>query len=107
MAKSEAVKIIRRFVSALRREGFAVEKVVLYGSYAANRARPDSDIDVAIVSGDFGVDKVEEGMSLFRIAGKIDSRLEPVPISRQAFENDLWVPLIHEIRVNGINLKIA
>jgi len=46
-------------------------------------------------------------MLLFRIAGKIDPRLEPVPISLKAYENDTWVPLIYEIREKGIELKVA
>ena len=107
MVKSEAVKIIKKFARALKKEGISIEHVILYGSYAKNKARFDSDIDVAIVSKSFGMDRVEEGMVLFRIAGKIDSRLEPVPISHRAYENDSWIPLIHEIREKGIELKVV
>lgn len=107
MVKSQAIKIIKRFVKALEHEGISVERVILYGSYARGRARPDSDIDVAVVSRDFGKDRVEEGMALFRIAGEIDSRLEPIPISSSAYERDTWIPLIYEVRQNGINLKLA
>ena len=71
------------------------------------KTRPDSDIDVAVVSKNFGKDRVEEGMLLFRIAGKIDPRLEPVPISQKIYENDTWIPLIHEIREKGVELKIT
>jgi len=107
MAKSEAIKIIKKFVGALKKEGISVEHVILYGSYAKGKARPDSDIDVAIVSNNFGRDRVEEGMTLFKIAGNIDSRLEPVPISSYAYKNDTWVPLIYEVREKGIELKVA
>ncbi|MBI5236532.1 MAG: nucleotidyltransferase domain-containing protein [Deltaproteobacteria bacterium] len=107
MVKGETVKIIKRFVKALKAQGISVERVILYGSYAKGNARPDSDIDAAIVSKDFGVDRVEEGMTLFKIAGKVDSRLEPVPISIKAFENDTWVPLIYEVREKGIELTTA
>ena len=44
--------------------------------------RPDSDIDVAVISKDFGKDRVEERMVLFRVAGKIDPHLDPVPFSK-------------------------
>lgn len=71
------------------------------------KVRPDSDIDVAVVSKNFGKDRVEEGMLLFRIAGKIDPRLEPVPISQKIYEDDTWIPLIHEIREKGVELKIT
>ncbi len=106
MAKREAVKTIRKFIKALKQEGIPVDRVILYGSYAKGKTRPDSDIDVAVISKNFGKDRVEEGMTLFRIAGKIDPRLEPIPISSDSFENDTWIPLIYEIREKGIELQI-
>ncbi len=107
MAKNPPIKIIKRFASALVEKGITVEKIILYGSYAKGKARPDSDIDIAVVSRDFGKDRTEEGMLLFRIAGEIDARLEPVPISLESYKNDTWVPLIYEIRTKGIELKAA
>jgi len=101
------LKIVRKFVKRLRQEGIAVDRAILYGSFAAGKERRDSDIDVAIVSRDFGKDRIEEGMALYRIAGKVDSRLEPVPVSVDAFENDTWIPLIYEIRAKGQELNIA
>jgi uncharacterized protein len=107
MVKKPVIKVIRRFTEAIIKKGITIDKVVLYGSYAKGRERPDSDIDVAIVSKDFGKDRTEEGMMLFRIAGSVDTRLEPVPISLESYEKDTWVPLIYEIRVNGIELEAA
>lgn len=107
MDKNEAVRIIKKFAERLRQEGISVDRVILYGSYAAGKVRPDSDIDVAIVSKDFGKDRVKEGMTLYRIAGKVNARLEPVPISIEAYENDTWVPLIYEIKVKGLELEVA
>jgi predicted nucleotidyltransferase len=105
MTKREAVKSIRKFIKALKQEGIAVDRVILYGSYARGKTRPDSDIDVAVVSKNFGKDRIEEGMTLFRIAGKIDPRLEPIPISPESYQNDTWVPLIYEIKEKGIELQ--
>jgi hypothetical protein len=34
----------------------------------------------------------------------IDPRIEPVPISLSSYENDAWIPIIYEIRKNGIEL---
>jgi len=106
VAKPKAVKSIKRFIKALTQEGITVDRVVLYGSYARGKTRPDSDIDVAVISKDFGKDRVEEGMTLFRIAGKIDPRLEPIPISSDSYENDTWIPLIYEIKEKGIELEL-
>lgn len=107
MGKSQAVKIIRKFVKALRHEGISVDRVILYGSCVTGKARPESDIDVAIVSKNFGKDRVEEGMTLYRIAGKVNACLEPVPISIEAYRNDTWVPLIYEIKAKGLEIKVA
>jgi len=107
MGRSQAIRIIKRFIKALKREGIPIDHVILYGSYARGKVRPDSDIDVAVVSKQFGKDRVEEGMALFRIAGEIDTRLEPVPVSTQAYENDTWIPLIFEIREKGLHLEVA
>jgi len=106
MGKGQAIRIIKEFINALKREGINIDRVILFGSYAKGHARPESDIDIAIISKDFGKDRVEEGMTLFRIAGKIDPRLEPIPFSTKVFENDTWVPLIYEIRQKGIELQI-
>ena len=79
MGKDKLIRVIKEFVNTLKREGITIDRVILYGSYVKGNVRPDSDIDVAVISKDFGKDRVEEGMILFRIAGKIDPRLEPVP----------------------------
>lgn len=107
MDKREAIKIVKKFAGALKKHGISADYLILYGSYAKGNARPDSDIDVAVVSKSFGKDRVEEGMTLFRISGAVDSRLEPVPISVKAYENDTWIPLIYEIREKGVKLKAA
>jgi predicted nucleotidyltransferase len=107
VGKGQAIRVIKEFVNALKREGITIDRVILYGSYAKGNVRPDSDIDVAVISKNFGKDRVEEGMTLFRIAGKIDPRLEPVPFSTKMYEKDTWIPLIYEIREKGEELKIS
>ena len=106
MGKNQPIKVIRKFVKALKQEGIAVDRVILYGSYATGKTRPDSDIDVAVVSKHFGRDRVEKGMNLFRIAGKIDPRIEPIPISSESYEKDTWIPLIYETKQKGIEVEL-
>ncbi|MGR3293026.1 MAG: nucleotidyltransferase domain-containing protein [Candidatus Scalindua sp.] len=107
MVEKEVIKKIEEFVKALKRDNINVAKVILYGSRASGKAHEYSDIDVAIVSPDFGKDRFEEGVRLFKIACEIDSLIEPVPLSLESYEKDTWVPLIYEIRVNGIELDAA
>ena len=107
MVEKEIIGKINRFVKELRRRKIRVAKVILYGSRVSGKSHEYSDIDVAIVSPDFGKDRYREGAKLFEIASEIDTRIEPVPLSLKAYENDTWVPLIYEIREKGLNLKVA
>jgi predicted nucleotidyltransferase len=106
MVKKSTLDIVKKFSLVLKKKGVNVEKIIIYGSSLQKQQRIDSDIDVAVVSRDFGKDLTEEGMFLFRIAGDIDSRIEPVPISLDSYNNGMWLPLIYEIRKKGIELKI-
>jgi len=105
MVEKEIIEIIRKFRKAIEERGIRVKKIILYGSYATGKFNKDSDIDVAVVSPDFGKDRFEEGVMLFEIASEIDPRIEPVPLSLSSFQNDTWVPLIYEIREKGLELK--
>jgi len=107
MVEREVIKKVREFVKELKRQKIKVVKVIIYGSRISGKSHEYSDIDVAIVSPDFGKDSYREGARLFEIAGKIDPRIEPVPISIKSYENDTWIPLIYEIRKNGLELKVA
>lgn len=107
MVEKATLSVIKKFVNALKKEGVHIDRVILYGSRVRGKPRPESDIDVAVVSNDFGKDRIKEGMFLFRMAGDIDARIEPVPLSVEAYEKDTWVPLIYEIRKKGYALKIA
>lgn len=107
MVNSEIKDIVIKFVNALMNKGIQVEKAILFGSYLSGRYSNYSDIDIAIVSPDFGKDRFEEGKILFQTAWRVDPRIEPIPISSESYENDTWVPLIYEIRHNGLEIKAA
>lgn len=47
-------KIVKQYVDVLESQGIHVERVILYGSQASGAARDDSDIDIVVISKDFG-----------------------------------------------------
>ena len=53
MDKNTVLEAILFMEITLRAEGLNVDKMILFGSHARDRAAKDSDIDVAIVSEDF------------------------------------------------------
>ena len=54
MVNPEIRDIVKRFLDALTARGIRVEKAVLYGSYVSGKEHTASDIDIAIISPDFG-----------------------------------------------------
>jgi predicted nucleotidyltransferase len=53
MGKAAVLKIIGQFKDALEKKGIRIERIVLYGSYAAGTQREDSDIDLVVISDNF------------------------------------------------------
>lgn len=107
MVEKEVIKRAQEFIKELKKHKIRISKAILYGSRVSGKAHEFSDIDIAIVSPDFGKDRYKEGTKLFEIAYKIDPLIEPVPISTKSYKNDTWLPLIYEIRKNGVIIKAA
>ncbi|MDI6591968.1 MAG: nucleotidyltransferase domain-containing protein [Patescibacteria group bacterium] len=100
-------KIVKNYVQLLEADGFDIEKVILYGSYAKGTPHRDSDIDICLISKKFGKDPHEEGKYLFRKLWHLkNANLEPIGYSPKDFYHKNNSPLIYEIQKNGIELKI-
>ena len=53
MDKAAVLKIVRAFGKALEAERVQPQKIILFGSYSTRTQRPDSDIDLVVISEDF------------------------------------------------------
>lgn len=108
MAKSadSIEKKLKDFV-ALVRERYNIYAVVLYGSYAEDRAKNNSDIDVAVFSDDFGKEPYEEMKALFRLRRQIDTDIEPLPFSRDAYSCSDAAEFVSEIVRKGKVIYMA
>ena len=102
--KKSDIKKIHKYVRLLEKQEIKILRVILFGSYAKGKANPDSDIDIAVISAQFGQDKVEEMMSLRKIALKVDSHIEPIPLSPGDLK-DHYSTLAQEIKKYGKDLK--
>jgi len=99
--KKKELNVINKYINLLKQEGVDVSKVILFGSYAKGTAKPESDIDIAVISSQFGKNNLKEMMFLRRIALKIDSHIEPLPFSPKDI-NDRYSALAQEIIKYGI-----
>ena len=52
----------------------------------------------------FGSDRYGEGKLLNQVAWRVDARIHPVPISSESYNNETCIPLIHEIRTQGMEV---
>jgi predicted nucleotidyltransferase len=94
------IEVVRKFVEELRRNRFRISEVRLFGSYANGRARPESDIDLAVISEDFTGDRFGDRRKIVPLRRKIDNRIEPVPFRPDDFNNGGM--LAEEIKRTGI-----
>ena len=90
---------------SLLKDGICVDGVILFGSRATGRARPDSDYDIAVLSRDFGKNRFDEGVLLNIHAHRIHPDFESIPVSlHQWFEPFPASPIIQQIKEHGIFL---
>ena len=81
---------------------YKIEAIILFGSYAKGTENEDSDIDIAIISSDFN-DIIEDGAKLIGLTWKIDTRIEPHPITTEDYKN-VSNPFIREVVDTGIKV---
>ena len=100
MDKVEAIRKIRQYKFLLK-DYFDVDKVYLFGSYAKETNREDSDIDVAIVVNSIKGDYFSTTPLIWKLRRQIDDRIEPILIEK---DNDSS-GFLEEIQKNGIEIK--
>jgi predicted nucleotidyltransferase len=100
----EIIRTINTFLRSVANVKPDLNSAFLFGSYAKNLQREDSDIDIAIVF-DYLDDsnRFNTQVQLMLIAADIDSRIEAHPISKEMLNyNNSFAA---EILKTGIKLK--
>lgn len=111
MADKKALEKIRKtvkdYIRILETDGFVIEKAILYGSRAKGNYHKDSDMDICLISKNFGENPHEEGKYLFRKLWLLkNANIGPVGYSPKDFYAANSSPLVNEIKKYGIDLKI-
>lgn len=78
----------------------------LYGSYARNENKQNSDIDVLLVSDDFDTDNDVILSTPWLPKYRHDFRIEPFAIGAKRFENDDYSPIIEIAKNEGIRIEV-
>lgn len=95
--------LIRKYQRLLLKAGIPVERIILFGSYAKGTAHTWSDLDLCVVSPQFGKHPFDEGVKLMTIRTNDLLDIEPHPFSPEDLA-DKYDPLASEIRKYGIRV---
>jgi predicted nucleotidyltransferase len=96
------LKVIN-FDHELRRRNIHPDIILLFGSYAKGTATKHSDVDLAVVSRDFGKNRIKEGIILNKILFKLFPEAEAIPIGLKDFlDKENVSPILSELKKTGI-----
>ena len=98
---SRIMESIKKYIEKIS-QYYKIEAIILFGSYAKGTENEDSDIDIAIISSDFS-DIIEDGAKLIGLTWKIDTRIEPHPITTEDYKK-ISNPFVREVVDTGIKV---
>lgn len=102
MVDASIAGTIRRYLQELSHQGLKVDFAVVYGSQATGGFHALSDIDVLVVSPEFDEKRSREDINLlWRVAARTDSRIEPVAVGVQQYEEDDTSAIVEVARREG------
>ena len=101
---SELKNKIKDYLNILKND-IIINYAILYGSYAYGNPAKESDIDLAIISENFGKDHIQEMRYLSVKRLDSDSLIEPYAIGLNDFNNRTKGDFISEIYEKGIIIE--
>ena len=100
--KNSTIEIVTRYIEELEKHKIHIMEAFVFGSHAKGKTKPESDIDVALISDAFTGDRFEDRRKIVPFRRKIDSRIEPIPFKPEDFNNG--GTLAEEIKRTGLSL---
>ena len=110
MVDKAIVETVAAYLGVLEKHDLTVSFAVVYGSYLHGKPERWSDIDILVVSPQFDDAYSRSKIDvLWKVAAKIDSRIEPVPCGCKQWEEDDVSVIIEVARREGyvVHLKEA
>jgi len=96
---------IKRYKNLLLQMGVAVERVILFGSYARSKNREGSDIDIVVVSNDFEKMNLRERIEILGIAAaRIMEPIEALGYTSKELKSVPRTGFIREAIESGLNV---
>jgi predicted nucleotidyltransferase len=97
--------IITEYKSRLEALGIRAKKIIVYGSHASGRAGEDSDLDLVVVSDDFGDMDLWERLCLLGRARKgIKRPMEILGLTEEEYESEYDTFIRDEVKAKGVEV---
>lgn len=98
-------RIVKSYIHTVINQQPDLLSAYIFGSYARNNQRAESDIDIALFFDNLtDKDRFETQVKLMLLASTIDNRIEPHPISKEELQSNN--PFVLEILKTGIKLNL-
>jgi uncharacterized protein len=98
LSRKQLKKMISVYKEKLSKCGVTVSNIYLYGSYAKNTARPNSDVDICVISPQF-TDRIDATMMMMKLRDDDELLLSPTAFSPETFVDEN--PLAWEVKQTG------
>ena len=107
MVDPSVLTIVRLYLLTLQQHGLAVQFGVVFGSQATGRVHQWSDIDLVVVSPAFDRLTNRQPVNLlWRLAARVDSRIEPIPCGLHQWREDAASPILELARREGQEVAV-
>jgi predicted nucleotidyltransferase len=98
-------RIVKTYIHSVLNHQPDLLSAYIFGSYARNNQKTESDIDIALVIDNLtDNDRFDTQVRLMLLASEIDNRIEPHPISKEELQTNN--PFVLEILKTGIKINI-
>jgi uncharacterized protein len=108
MVDPAIIEKIQKYLRNLAERGIQANFAVLFGSQITGQTHPYSDIDLVIVSPKFDEAITRDNINtLWRVAARTDSRIEPIPCGQKQWQSDTGIPIFEIARQEGQTVYAA
>jgi len=102
MVDESVVISVRNYLQILNTQGLGVVFGVIFGSQVTRNSDQWSDIDLIVISPRFDDMRTRDDLNLlWRVAARVDSRIEPIPCGERQWEEDDSSAIIEIARREG------
>jgi len=102
MVDTLVIQTVKDYLAVLLEHGIPVSYSVLFGSFARGDQRPESDVDLLVVSDAFGENWHAWNETMWALTAYSDAMIEPMPVTENELVNDDSSIRIEMARREGI-----